>query len=207
MIEFLRRFYPSAFLADILKQDPAIRGCFHVETREGGKLRESRDGWNIWTLTGREYLSELITLSAINPTREVLREDRIAYIGMGTGAQPEVSNIQSLVVATPYRSTEFLAKLAVPPVFPSSGTGTAKTSVQFVREFGTNELSLGFSIVLSEAGLFTDGDPDNNFSIALPFPSSMAAASGRSPMAYKTFEPITKTMQFSLRVVWEVRFV
>jgi hypothetical protein len=29
----------------------------------------------------------------------------------------------------------------------------------------------------------------------------------RAPMAYKTFEPVTKTTAFTLRLVWELRIL
>jgi hypothetical protein len=206
VIGFLRRFFPSRYLRETLKHNPQVQGRFHLELREGGKLRTTRDGFNIWTLTGREYLAELIPLSSLNPSREVFRNDRVAFIGMGTGAQAEISNIQSLVEPVPYKSGEFLAHLGTPPSFPVTGVDAARTAVQFTREFSQGEISLGFDVVLSEAGLFTDGDPDNNWD-TVSVPTDFATASGRAPVAYKTFEPVTKTIQFTLRAVWEVRFV
>lgn len=206
MISLLRKFFAPGYLAETLKHEPTIQGKFRLETRERGKLLERREGFNIWTLTGREYLTELIALQSVNPTRETYREDRVAYIGVGTGAQPEISNITSLVEPVPYKTGEFLAGLATPASFPVTGTDAARTAVQFIREFSRGEISLGFDVVLSEAGLFTDGDPDNNWDI-VSTPTDFATSSGRAPVAYKTYEPITKTTLFTLRVVWEVRFI
>jgi hypothetical protein len=206
MIGLLRKFFAPGYLRETLKHSPQVKGHVQLEMRERGKLVGHREGFNIWTLTGREYLTELIALQSVNPAREVFRNDRVAYLGVGTGAQPEVSNITSLVEPVPYRAGEFLAGLAAPATFPVTGTDAARTSVQFLREFSRGEISLGFDVVLSEAGLYTDGDPDNDWDITST-PTDYATASGRAPVAYKTFEPITKTTQFTLRVIWEVRFI
>jgi hypothetical protein len=206
MIGLLRRFYSLPFLRETLKHDPQIRGHVTLETREGGKLRGRREGYNIWTLTGREYLAEVISIQSLNPTREVYREDRVGFLGIGTGAQAEVPNIQSLVEPVPYKSGEFLAHLAAPASFPVTGVDAVRTAAQYIREFGQGEISLGFDVVLSEAGLYTDGDPDNNNDI-VSVPTDFATSSSRAPVAYKTFEPITKTINFTLRVTWEVRFI
>lgn len=206
LFRFLQRVFPLPVLRDVAPYDPTIRGHFTLECREGGKLRARREGYNIWTLTGREYLAELIALSAVNPSRTTFREDRVAYIGMGTGAQPQVSNVLSLVEPVPYKSGEFLAPLATPATFPVTGVSAARTAVQFVREFSRGEISLGFNVVLTEAGLYTDGDPDNDNDIG-SVPTDFATASSRAPLAYKTVEPVTKTVDSTLRAIWEVRFI
>ncbi len=189
----------------LFKHNPRIEGHFQLEARERGKLCHRLEGFNIWTLTGREFLAELIALQATSP-RTLFRNDRVAYIGMGSGAQAEVSNITSLVAPVPYKSGEFLAAVAAPATFPTSGTSTTNTAVRFIREFSTGEISLGYNVVLTEAGLFTDGDPDNDWDTAST-PTDFSTASGRAPVAYKAFEPVTKTTQFTLRVIWDVRFV
>lgn len=206
MIGLLSRSYSLPFLKETLKHDPQIKGRVILETREGGKLRERREGFNIWTLTGREYLAEVISLQSLNPSRQTFRQDRVGFIGMGTGAQAEIANIQSLVEPVPYKSGEFLAHLAAPATFPVTGVDAVRTAAQYIREFGQGEISLGFDVVLSEAGLYTDGDPDNNNDI-VSVPTDFATASGRAPVAYKTIEPITKTINFTLRAIWEVRFI
>lgn len=192
--------------ADVLdhKNAPAIQGYFQAETRERGKLVDRSEGLNIWTLTGREYLAELIALRAVSP-RDVYRSDRIAYIGLGSGSQAEEAGVTSLVSPIPYTPGEFLAHVASPATFPSSAASSTRTAVRFIREYGLSEISLGYDVVLTEAGLFTDGNPDDDW--ALNAPTGIDGAGDRAPMAYKTFEPITKTSQYSLRVIWEVRFI
>lgn len=200
--KLLNWFSPSSLTEH--KNAPAIQGYFQAEVREGGKLRGRTEGFNVWTLTGREYLSELIALNAVSP-RTTVRDDRIAYLGLGAGSQAEEAGVSSLVTPIPYTPGEFLAPVASPATFPASSASATKTAVRFIREFGRQEISLGYDVVLSEAGLFTDGNPADDW--ALNAPTSMAGASDRAPMAYKTFEPITKTTQYTLRVIWEVRFL
>ena len=205
--QLLNWFGPSA--ADTIKSAPAVKE---------GKLCKQTDGYNIWTLTGREYLSELIglhTFNSIEASRVLHRNDRIAYIGMGTGSQPEVAAVSSLVYPVGYdtgvQSGNFLAVLD-PADFPATSSGTTKTSVRFSREFTSADYSVitatnpTGNITLTEGGLFTDGDPTNNFQVGT-LSASFADSEGFAPVAYKTFEPITKTPDFTMKVIWEVRFV
>lgn len=196
-----RLFSPQVWRS-VLHHDPVIQGRFRLESREGGKLRAVREGKNICTLTGREHLAELMSLAAWSP-RTTWREDRIGYFGVGIGAQPEAPGVGSLVAPVPYRTGLYLAPANAPSTFPASGTGTPKTSVQFIREYGTGEISLGVNVVVTEAGLFSDGDPDNNWDLGTLDTST--AMFSRAPMFYKTFEPITKNLDFTLRAVWEVQ--
>ena len=205
ILRIFANLMPPRVFADIFKHTPQIKGHFQLETREGGKLRARTQGFNIWTLTGREYIAEVVALQARSP-RTTFRDDRISYIGMGSGAQLEVSSIESLVAPVVYKTGEYLAPLDAPATFPTSGTSTTNTAVRFVREFGAGEISLGYNVVLTEAGLFTDGDPDNDWDY-VSTPTDYAATAGRAPMAYKTYEPITKTTDFTLRAIWDLRIV
>ena len=202
---------------DTIKSCPSIQGHVTVQLLDDrGRVKHQTEGHNIWTLTGREYLSELIGLnsfSAIEANRGLFRNDRVAYIGLGIGSQAEVSTVSGLVNPVSYdtgtaQSGTFLAVLDTPSVFPSSSGSSAITAVQFSRTFGAGEYSVGAnsSIVLTEAGLFTDGDPNNNFQVGTISPNWIDSA-GFAPVAYKTFEPITKTPDFTMKVVWEVRFL
>jgi len=168
-----------------------------------GVVVQERKGLNIWTLTGREYLAELMALGLLNPARTGVRDDRVLYIGLGSGTTPEVPEISALVDPVEFRVGEFLAQCQVPATFPADTDGSPRTAVQFVREFAGNEVSLGASVVITEAGLYTDGDPANNN--AVPCPTDYASTALRAPVAYKTFEPVTKIQGYSLEVVWEVR--
>lgn len=165
-----------------------------------GDVVQEVGGDNIWTLTGREFLAELMALSLLSPDRTPVRDDRVLYIGVGGGSTPEVPEIYGLVDPMEYRIGEFLAPCQVPASFPEE---TSRTSVQFIREFASNEISLGASVIITEAGLYTDGDPNNDN--AIPAPTDFATASTRAPVAYKTFEPVTKPEGFALEAVWEIR--
>lgn len=198
------------------KSAPAIEGYVNIETRENGRLRQHVEGSNIWTLTGREYLAELISLKTFRASATgdewAFRNDRIAFVGMGGGSQPEVANITSLVDGLPYAPGEFLAPLKVPATFPVLSSTSSRTAVRFVREFGQTELSIGSNVILTEAGLFTDGEPTDDWSTLdssgnPTVVTGWAGSKDRAPMAYKTFEPVTKTPSFTLRVIWEVRFL
>lgn len=199
--------------ADTIKSCPTIQGHVTVQLFDlDGKLKKETQGFNIWTLTGREYLTELISLqsfSLVESSRQVHRKDRVAYIGMGIGSQVEASGVSSLVSPVSYdtgvaNTGKFLALLDTPVTFPS----TNSTAVQFSKTFGATDFSAsaGSSVVLTEAGLFTDGDPGQNFQLGTDF-TDWQDSSSFAPVAYKTFEPITKTQDFTMKIVWEVRFL
>lgn len=213
MIKNLLNWFGPKKSADIIKTCPTIQGHVTVQLFDlDGKLKKETEGFNIWTLTGREYLTELISLQAfslVEADRIVYRKDRVAYMGLGIGSQVEVSNISSLVDPISYDTGvsgtgTFLSLVDIPVTFPS----TNSTAVQFIKTFGPTDFSVnpGSSVVLTEAGLFTDGDPGNNFAIGQDFTAWQNSASF-APVAYKTFEPVTKTQDFTMKIVWEVRFL
>ena len=202
---------------DTIKSCPAIQGHVTIQLLDSrGRVCKQTEGKNIWTLTGREYLSELIALnsySAIETDRGLFRNDRIAFLGLGIGSQPEVSTVSSLVNPISYdtgaaQSGTFLSVLDTPAIFPSSSSSSTITAVQFSKTFGSSDYSVGAgsAIVLTEAGLFTDGDPNNDFQVGT-VSANWVDSAGFAPVAYKTFEPITKTPDFTMKVVWEVRFL
>ena len=191
-----------------MNSNPAIQGKFCITLEDKGKVIEKREGYNIWTLTGREFLAELISLqlfSTVEADRQLFRNDRVAYLGIGSGSQPKIPNIPHLVTPVEYASGEFLAPLDSPATFPAVTTGTPKTAVRFTKTYTETELSFNGSVVITEAGLFTDGDPANNFAVGVS--TGISNAFDIAPVAYKTFEPITKTSDYTLKVVWEVRFI
>lgn len=199
--------------SDSIKSCPSIEGHVTIQLfNKKGDMTKEVKGNNIWTLTGREYLSELIGVKAFGvteATRDVFRNDRVAYIGIGIGSQPEVSNIPSLVTPVSYdlgtqATGNFLAELDSPATLPAVSGNTPVTAIQFTKTFGANDFG-GNTIVITEAGLFTDGDPDNNFAVGIT--TTWVDTASYSPVAYKTFEPITKTPDFTMKIVWEVRFL
>jgi len=184
---------------------PRIGGFLKMELRERGKLVTRREGHNIWTLTGREFIVETITLAALVPARAKHRDDALRYFGFGTGATPEVAEVSRLVAPVEYRAGEFLAPAQVPATFPSASLGTARTAVQLKREYAENELSMGGPVTLTEFGCFTDGDPANNNAVGRP--TDHATASIQAPVGYKPFDPFTKNLNRTLEVIYELRVV
>ena len=179
-------------------------GFVSLVCRERGKLvpNTRRVGHNIWTLTGREHLAQLMSYSSYGPPVVATRTDRMRYIGFGTGSQPEVSSVTRLNTAIAYDgSGGYLAQLSL-PTYPLSPT---RTSVRYSRTFSEIELSVLGTVVLTEAGLFTDGDPGSAY---VPGTRDLLLVDNllQAPNAYKVFEPLTKTQNFVLEVSWEVRF-
>lgn len=183
-----------------------VKGWVRALCRERGKIVPGtlREGHNIWTNTGREFLALLMSLETGPSTP--FRSDRVAYIGVGVGATIEDAGVLRLVSPVAYVAGSFLAPLDVPPTFPLT---PSRTTVRYHRLFAENELTLsaGSQINVSELGLFTNGSPD-----AIPAYSpgtrdtGIANAAAQAPCAYKTFEPIGKTDALQLEVSWEIRF-
>lgn len=188
---------------DLDKPIVEVKGWVDLVMRERGKIVPGtrREGHNIWTNTGREYLALLMSYSAISVP---FREDRMLYIGVGTGSQVEDASVLSLITPVAYSSGLFLAALDIPPTFPLLPT---RTTVRYHRTFAETEITLtpASQVDISELGLFTDGDPGSGFT-----PGSrdltLANASQQKPNAYKTFEPVSKTDSLELDISWEIRF-
>lgn len=182
-----------------------VKGWVKTLMRERGKIVPGslREGHNIWTNTGREYLAMLMSLETAPTTS--FRNDRIAYIGVGIGSQIEDASVTSLVQPVEYATNFFLSSLDIPPTFPLLPT---RTTVRYHRLFGESEITIGAGdVAISEIGLFSNGDPG-----ASPIYNpgtrnrTIAAASQQAPMAYKTFDPVTKKDSLQLEVSWEIRF-
>lgn len=182
-----------------------VVGHLQLQCRERGKLVRGtrREGFNIWTLSGREHLSQLMSYSSYSPLTAA-RDDRIKYLGFGIGSQPEVSSVIKLASPIAFDiGGNFLATVALPtyPLAP------ARTTVRYTRSFSELELSVTGTVILTEAGLYTDGDPT-----AIPAYDpgtrdiTLATATEQAPNAYKTFEPLKKTQNFILEASWEIRF-
>lgn len=183
---------------------PSIKGLVSIEVRERGKLVGRQQDYNIFTLTGREFFIKSAGLQAWSPLTR-FRSDNIAYIGVGIGTQPEVSSVGSLVAPVPYVAGEFLAPLDAPVLFPLSGGGSTVVA-RFMREFSMPEISFGgLTVTLTEAGLYTNGDPAANW--AVPAPTDFVTAAGRAPVAYKTFEPFPKTASRNVQFIWDLQVV
>jgi hypothetical protein len=183
-----------------------VKGWVSLCLRERGKIvpGSRREGHNIWTNTGREYLALLMSIET--PPTSAFRNDRIAYIGVGTGSTVEDVSVLRLVNPVQYTIGQFLAPLDVPPTFPLTPT---RTTVRYHRTFAEDEITLTPSsqVNISEIGLFTNGSP----TAPIPYTpgtrdTGIANAGSQAPSAYKTFEPIGKTDSLELEIAWEIRF-
>ena len=212
------------------------RSNLELTFRERGKIVARRVGHNIWLTTGREYMARLIAYTSYAPlTPEEDSRVRYIGLGIGGDAQnastvndfplgpvgapggipngyypgTNVQNDSTLSVSgleRPVRVTGDAITPSEPPGYAGDPTELwmgavvapaahpTATSTRFVRVFSEAEISYGpfLSVPLSEAGLFAaSADP------ALPH---------QAPLAYDTFDSISKTAAFSLEVRWTVRF-
>lgn len=182
-----------------------VKGWVTTLLRERGKIvpGSRREGHNIWTDTGREFLAMLMTYKAngVDP----FRDDRIAYIGVGTGSRLEEAGVSSLKAPVQYRASLFLAPIDhVATDYPLRPT---RTTVKYTRVFAEDELTYGTtaSLLIGELGLFTNGH-QNTF-IAGQRQRDQDSAPFQSPAAYKALvEPVEKNSGLEFQVDWEIRF-
>lgn len=184
-----------------MKDGIAVTCNVRISVRERGKLITVREGHNVWTNAGREYDCLLKTY---NPaTAAGFRNDRIDYIGVGTGAQVESVSVTSLVTPVTYDGNNFLAQIdRNRTVFPLEPT---KTAVRYIRNFAVDQISVeDTTVYITECGLFTDGDPDQNYTPGTRV-TDIIAAEFQVPIAYHSFEPVPKTKDVELEIIWELR--
>lgn len=198
-----------------------VKQNLFITARERGKIVDRREGHNIWLDLGREYLAQLISLTSFSPDTPV-RNDRIKYMGVGIGGTQQLAlpTANSLPVSPPYVGNNTQTDLdptvttlerpvrisgsatAYPGIAGDVWVGevqvppdlTNSTEVTFQRVFPSQEVSYGqfLSIPLSEVGLFTSAaDPVNYLN---------------NPVAYDTFDTISKTAAVDLEIVWTIRF-
>jgi hypothetical protein len=173
-----------------------VRGWVQTCLRERGKIvpYSRRERHNVWTVTGREYMAQISSPS-------FARNDRIAYVGVGTGMQAAETSVIRLAQPVPYVTGVFLAPLGEP-------TYPLKNTARYHRVFTSSELTFGgtTTMAVSEFGLFTNGCQENNFSLSPPRDTSIAGAGNQSPFAYASDEPFPKTDRTELEITWELYF-
>jgi hypothetical protein len=200
----------EAYLWGDEKSVVEVKGWVTTLFRERGKIvpGSRRSGHNIWTNTGREYLAMLMTLKDI--TGAAYRSDRIAYIGIGRGAQIEDVGVTALTEPVVFTGSSFLAPIEITatyfPLLPS------RTSVRYTRTFGEYEITVPGqeTAIISELGLFTNGNRTTfevSDTLGVGRDTSIVAAAEQAPVAYKSLvEPVEKTNGLEFQVEWEVRF-
>lgn len=158
----------------------------------------ARVGHNVWTNTGREYSALLKTYKTDGTTP--FRSDRIAYVGLGSGTQPEFPNVNKVVLPVAFHQGTWLKKIEhARTIFPDAGS---RLVVRYTARFGVSDFP-GQDTFISECGLFTDGHPVSF--AAGDRPTNINQSAEQSPVAYHTFAPIPKTPDIEIELIWELR--
>lgn len=196
----------------MIKSDIEIVSNMRAALRSNGKLVTQRVGHNVFTVNGKNWLSKLCGWSALSTPG--LGDDtaytarRVRWMAVGSGANLEVVTVSALHTPLAYDSSGNHLAPIDSTEFPTS------TSVKFIREYQSGEISVGGTpVAVSEAGLFVDvNDVDNiGGSEDSPFGTGEAttldpAEQYNPPVAYHTFEALPKTTDFTLVIEWEFRF-
>lgn len=194
------------------KEDILIEGNIRALMRRNGKMvpGSRREGHNVFTSTGKAWLTKLMAWSTIAGTDIPYTNRRIRWIGVGSGTQLESANIGTLAVPVLVSSTNYLSVLDLVE-FPSTGV------VRFIKEFNLSDISiLGSPVRVTEFGLFADVSPallgvGNDGSEDVPHDAGVVdtvlnpTLGVNAPVAYKAFEALTKTVDFTLEVRWDFR--
>tara|TARA_B100000927_G_C16344071_1_gene420504 strand:+ start:118 stop:681 length:564 start_codon:yes stop_codon:yes gene_type:complete len=165
-----------------------------------GEVVSDQMGHNVWTNTGREYSCLLKSYKTQNVP---FRSDRILYVGLGTGNQPESVGVTRLSSPVAWEGTKFLKMINLGLTSFQTSDG-AKTSIRYTCRFDESDLVVdGAPINITECGLFTDGHQDSHE--VGQREEGIARATLQSPVAYHTFDPIPKTSNIQLDLIWELR--
>lgn len=193
--------------------DVGVLGNFYAVMRERGKIVPGsiREGHNIFTTTGRNWLAKLVAWASSGGTDTPFTRRRVRWMGVGTGTQIEAATVSQLLTPSLITTTNYMVPIQAVE-FPTL------SSVRFIKEFLLNEITVSPTpVLLTEAGLFADvspaetgADTDGTEDVAID-PGSVdtvlnPAVSTNPPVAYKSFEPLSKTVDFTLEVRWDFRF-
>ncbi len=203
----------------LIKETIQVKNNLSLVCRERGKIIERRDGHNIWLDLGREYLAKLVALQSYGPDVP-FTDARIKYFGFGIGGtrQLALATANAAPISPPYvgantQTDDDPLILTVERPVRLSGSTTAypgivgdkwlgritsadptalPKQVTFRRVFTQMEVSYGpfVTVPLSEVALFTsDADPENY---------------KNNPVAYDTFDTLSKTSAIDIEVVWTI---
>lgn len=194
------------------REDIEVQANFYALMRARGKVVPGsvREGHNVFTSHGRSWLAKLMGWSYIGGTDIPFTNRRIRWIGVGSGSQLESSNVSGLSVPVLSTATDYL--LPIDSVeFPTSST------IRFIKEFRLSDITItGAPVQVKEMGLFSDVSPalaggGNDGSEDVPFEAGLVdtilnpSVGTNPPVAYKSFEALTKTVDFTLEVRWDFR--
>lgn len=187
-----------------------LRINFEARCYERGKYVRGthREGHNVFTTTGRDWLAHHSAWYSIGGGGDVpYTNRRVRWCGLGEGSQPEVEGVTSLVTPVEATAGQYLAAVQAAS-FPVG------TSVEFYKEFGVSEVSFGSNpiVAITEAGLFVDvfavssqGGQDDS-AVGAGDTTLNPASTVNAPVAYKTFEVINKTADFTLIIRWTFEY-
>ena len=181
-----------------MSKESVLEDCnVFITIRRNGEVVGRREGHNVWTNTGREYSC---LVKSLNRLGQRFREDSIAYIGVGEGTQVETPSVSKLASPLAFSGQTYLKPLDhTLTVFPDNGS---RLAIRYSAVFGPE--SFGGNLThISECGLFTNGHAStfqvNSREVAL------STADLQAPVAYHTFEPIPKTSNIEIEIMWELR--
>jgi hypothetical protein len=145
----------------------------------------------VLTQTGREWLTRLCTWSSIGDPDVPLTEDRIRWIGLGSGGFPMAPGVLTLEAAIEYATGLYLAQVSGAPSFPTV------QSTRYNHVYSASEVSISSPALISEVGLFVDQSPSLNLD---------PAVGNNPPVLYKSFNGLMKSSDFSLLLDWTLKF-
>ena len=191
-------------------EDISLESNVHLLMRERGKLVPGslREGHNVFTVNGKNWLSRLISWYSVGSVDVAYTNRRVRWVGLGSGALLESSTVVSLMTPVLVSPSSYLASVQAVE-FPDS------SSVRFIREFGLNEVTIaGIPVMISEAGLYADVSPANNgaeedtsYDPEVPTGTVLDPTIGtNSVIAYKSFDGLAKTIDFTIEIRWDFRF-
>jgi len=188
--------------------DIVVNANVMLQMRERGKIVRGsrREGHNVFTNNGRNLLTKLLSWQTIDATDIPYTNRRTRWIGVGTGSQLEVPSVESLHQPHLVTPTNYLVEVQT-VAFPSP------TSVSYSREFGYSDITVtGAPVTVTEAGMYADVSPANmggteDTGFGVPTDTTLDPTVGsNSPITYKAFEGLTKTIDFTLEITWIFRF-
>lgn len=165
-----------------------------------GKVVKRVSDHNIWTLIGREY--QLKTMAkATAPATDAIRNDLIAYVGVGSGVTVVSTQVTELVSPLPVNVGADMLVAVGDPIFVPTPT---QYYMRYLAEFDYADLSMDGSVTITEYALYTNGHPlytDWN-----PGDRPITGVDATTyPVAYTCLDSITKTDSVKLIVQWELR--
>lgn len=169
-----------------------------IEVRKDGKVISTREGHNVWTNTGREYSC---LVKSLNSAGQRFRSDSIFYMAVGTGTQVETPSVSRLIQPIAYEGNQCLKPISHSlTTFPDNGS---RLTIRYSTIYSPADLASDDVVYISECGLFTNGHA-TTFEVGRR-DTTIGAASQQAPVAYHSFEPIPKTSNVEIEIIWELR--